>query len=182
MLLAVCAAALALGCVQKRTPPPVPEERIAYDQSQALGALAESQQYYRDDSGRLYQVDSRGGLHMIDRRVRVEPGTGGLYSIVDDNNVRYFYDDAGRLFFRDETGRLVYVEEGSPTKSFEPLPVLRGKNARAMRLRSVEFCNSDWNKCEDRCDSPPVTLTPPAAKRPCLESCDRAREQCLLPY
>lgn len=181
MFLVGIAAIMALGCVQKTRVPPAADEPIVYAPDRTVGILAGPQRYYRDDSGRLYQVDSRGGLHMIDRRVRVEPGTGGLYSIIDDKNVRYYYDDTNRLFFRDENGRLVYVEESGPTKVFEPLPVLRPENARTMHLRSVEFCNGEWNKCGNRCENPPSTMTPPN-KRECLETCDRDREKCLQPY
>jgi len=124
-------------------------------------------------------VDSKGGVHVIERNIRVEPGTGGLFAIIDDRNTRYYYDENNRLYYRNDAGNIVYAEESDSGKVIDPLPILRGDySGRQMHLRSPEYCTGEWNKCMNRCDFPVGR----GNKRTCLEECDFAREQCLQPY
>lgn len=147
-----------------------------YTAERPVAVEAGARRYYRDDTGRLYYVEPSGSMRVIERRVRVEPATGGLYTIIDDNNTRYYYDETGRLFSRDDTGRLIYVEENSPGKVIDPLPILTG--GHQMQYRSVGFCTDEWKKCTSRCNDAPGLSN----KRNCLEDCDFKRQQCLQPY
>jgi hypothetical protein len=179
-LVAIGAFALAVaGCVQQdRTVSKSTGDSSPYSGDRTLSAQSTgSWHYYRDDTGRLYHVDPQGGLHVIDRKVRVEPATGGLYTIIDDNNTRYYYDETNRLYYRDDRGDVRYIEESAPSRVIDPLPLLRGEYSNQnMRLRSVDYCTGEWRSCMDTCKG--STLN----RKKCLENCDFNREQCLQPY
>lgn len=174
------AALLAVGCAQRRYSATEPANgTVAYAANRTMAVQGAPQRYYRDDNGTLYLVDANGNLRIIQRRVRVEPGASGVYAIIDENNVRYHHDETGRLYFRDNTGGILYVEEHVPGKVIDPIPLLQGRySTPSSHLRSVEYCNGEWNTCSNRCtDSPGMTN-----KRDCLGECDYRREQCLQPY
>lgn len=150
-----------------------------YSQKNYVAVEPSTRRYYRDENGRLYHVDPKGGLRVIERQVRVEQGTGGLFTIIDNNNTRYYYDETGRLYYRDDIGNIIYVEESDSGKVIDPLPILRGDySGQSMRLRSPRYCTGEWNTCLNHCEHP-VGL---GNKRACFEQCDFAREQCLRPY
>lgn len=171
---------LVMGCAQRRysTAPPASVTTVNAT-SRTMTVQAPPQRYYRDDSGTLYLVDANGNLRIIQRRVRVEPGASGVYAIIDENNVRYHHDENGRLYYRSDTGGILYVEEHVPGKVIDPIPLLQGRySTPSSKLRTVEYCNAEWNTCSNHCnDSPGMTN-----KRDCLGECDYQREQCLQPY
>jgi hypothetical protein len=137
-----------------------------------------ARQYYRDANGNIYYVDQAGAIHMVDRPARVEHGAGGLYYIIDDDNVRYSTDENGRLYYRD-SGGVRYIEEGGSGRVIDPLPILQGNSyPRVEQVRSLESCNDEWRSCSTKCDNAPGLSN----KRSCLENCDNQREQCLKPY
>jgi hypothetical protein len=170
----------AAGCVHRNRSEYVSTDgTTVYSEDRAMASEQGPRRYYRDENGKLYHVDPNGGLHVIERKVRVEPGTSGLFSIVDDRNIRYYYDENNRLYYRDDAGNVLYIEESEPGKVIDPLPILRGEySGRRMRLRSPDYCTGEWNKCMNRCDS----STELRSRRSCLEACDFSREQCLQPY
>jgi hypothetical protein len=170
----------AAGCVQKNRSGYVSSNATtAYSEEKTMATGQGPRRYYRDENGRLYHVDSNGGLRVIERRVKVETGTGGLFSIIDDRNLRYYYDENNRLYYRDDAGNVLYIEESEPGKVIDPLPLLRGDySGRRMRLRSPDYCTGEWNKCMNRCDASAGL----GSRRSCLEECDSSREQCLQPY
>lgn len=180
VLIGVVAVLALAGCAQRQgtayNAPPTPEPAVS-SANHGVVFQAGPRVYYHDDSGGLYYTDANGGLHMVERKLRVEQGTGGLYTIIGDNNERYHYDESGRIFYRDNAGRPIYVEEGiAPGKPIDPLNILAP--AKPMRYRSDQYCSDEWNTCERHCDDSPGLTN----KRNCLEDCDYKREQCLQPY
>jgi hypothetical protein len=135
--------------------------------------------YFRDPGGQTYFADPQGGLHIIRERVRVEAGTGGLYYVVDENPVQYYVDESGRTYYYGTGRSVVYLEESGPGHVIDPLPILRGSsvNNRMETGRSMVYCDSQWKKCVEKCDSAPGLSN----KKNCLENCDYDKEQCLRP-
>lgn len=170
----------AAGCVKRNRSGYVSSNgTTVYSEKRTMASEHGPRRYYRDENGRLYHVDQNGGLRVIERKVRVESGPSGLFSIIDDRNVRYYYDENNRLYYRDNSGNVLYIEESEPGKVIDPLPILRGDySGRRMRLRSPDYCTGEWNKCMNRCDSSAGL----GSRRSCLEECDFSREQCLQPY
>jgi len=177
----VCMAAiLAMGCAQRRYSATQPASgTVVNSTNRTMAVQGAPQRYYRDDNGTLYLVDANGNLRVIQRRVRVEPGARGVYAIIDENNVRYHHDENGRLYFRDNNGGILYLEDNVPGKVIDPIPLLQGRySTPSSHLRSVEYCNGEWNACSNRCNDTPGMNN----KRDCLGECDYQREQCLEPY
>jgi len=174
------AAILAVGCAQRRYSAAQPASGTSANvTNRTMAVQAAPQRYYRDDNGTLYMVDADGNLRIIQRRVRVEPLAGGVYAITDESNVRYHHDENGRLYYRDDNGGILYVEEHVPGKVINPIPLLQGRySALANHLRSIEYCNEEWNACSDRCNNSPGLIN----KRDCFGECDYHKEQCLQPY
>ena len=177
---AICTVAMAaVGCAhQDRMASRSTDDSSAYSGDRTMSAESTGTwHYYRDENGRLYHVDPKGGLHVIDRKVRVEPATGGLYTIIDDNNTRYYYDENNRLYYRDDQGNVRYIEDSAPGRVIDPLPILRGEYSNQnMRLRSVDSCTGEWRSCMDGCNGSSLN------RKECLENCDLGRERCLQPY
>lgn len=174
---------VASGCARRTLSPPdaassvtvYPNERAMIvhrgDEGQRL--------YYRDDNGRIYYVDQAGRPVVVERNMRVERGSAGMYYILDDDNIHYSTNESGRLYYRDNSGRDVYVEEAGAGRVIDPLPILRGgAYPRIEQVRSLDYCNSQWRTCNARCYDPSGL----GNKRSCLENCDYQREQCLKPY
>lgn len=130
--------------------------------------------YYRDDAGRLYLMDGNGNLHAMDRRVRVLPGTGGIYSIVDEQNIRYYHDETGRLYYRDREGRIVYIDESPRVRTMSPIPYGKSAYAPASSGRTEAFCNQQWSSCMNKCND----ISNVQTRLNCLDECDFRREQC----
>lgn len=180
LLFIVIMVAATVGCVRQNKVDYVsPDGSVVYSGNSYTQVEPSTRRYYRDENGRLYHVDPKGGLRVIERNVRVEQETGGLFTIIDSNNIRYYYDENGRLYYRNDVGNILYVEDSAPGKVIDPLPILRGEySGQSMRLRSPGYCTEEWNKCSIRCESTAGF----GNKRDCLEQCDFAREQCLQPY
>lgn len=182
LMMSILAMALSTGCVRRLPPPPDTEEVTTYTSDRAVVVRrndGEQRQYYRDDNGKLYYVDTSGSINVIERNVRVERSTAGLYYILDDDNLDYYTDNNGRLYYRDNSGRNVYIEENTTEKVIDPLPILRGEyNPMIQHRRGLEYCNDNWRKCTNRCDDSRGL----GSKRTCLGECDYQREQCLQPY
>lgn len=183
VLPAVVLAMLAAGCGRRdRTDTrslaqaPAPSEERAVVVQQGYEA---PRRYFRDTGGQLYYADPQGGLHIIQRTERVETGTGGLYYVVDDNPIQYYVDDSGRMYYYGSERSVIYLEESGPGHVIDPLPILRGSSVsnRIETGRSMVYCDSQWKKCVQNCDSAPGL----ANKKNCIENCDYDKEQCLRP-
>lgn len=180
LFLFACMIITAVGCVPRNRAYYTSTDGTAvYTGNNPVTVDTGTRRYYRDENGRLYNVDPKVGLRVIERKVRVENRSDGLFTIVDDNNIRYYYDDTGRLYYRDNSGNIVYIEDSGEGKVIDPLPILRGDySGRSMRLRDPGYCTNEWRQCMNSCNST-ANL---GNKRNCLEDCDYSREQCLMPY
>lgn len=180
---ALLVVAVTTGCVRNRRPPP-PDVVTTSNNSDDRAVIVHRndegpRRYYRDNNGKLYYVDEAGSVHSIDRNVRVERGTAGLYYIVDDDNDRYYTNTEGRLYYRDSSGGAIHIEESGAGRVIDPLPILRGESyPRIEHVRSLDYCNDTWRKCNTSCDRSSGL----SSKRTCFGDCDYQREQCLQPY
>ncbi|MHC1789724.1 hypothetical protein [Solidesulfovibrio sp.] len=173
----------AVGCVRRTTTPPAVASSVpVYPGERAMivhRGDAGQRLYYRDDSGRIYYVDQSGNSVVVERNVRVERGTSGMYYILDDDNMHYYTNEHGRLYYRDTSGRDIFIEEAGAGKVIDPLPLLSGGvYPRIEQVRSLDYCNNQWRTCTTRC----YDASNLGNKRSCLENCDYQREQCLKPY
>lgn len=135
--------------------------------------------YYRDDNGRIYYVDQSGQPVVVERNMRVERGTAGMYYILDDDNIHYSTNENGRLYYRDTSGRDISIEEAGAGRVIDPLPILSGgAYPRIEQVHSLDYCNNQWRTCSAQC----YDRSGLGNKRGCLENCDYQREQCLKPY
>jgi hypothetical protein len=182
-LTAIMILTVAWSCTRRNmAPPPAPTQGATLSTNERAVIVHRgddgTRRYYRDENGKLFFVDQEGAVHSIERNARVEHGAGGLYYIIDDDNVQYSTDDNGRLYYRD-SGTVRYIEEGGSGRVIDPLPILQGgAYPRMEQVHSLESCNDDWRKCSTKCDNEPGLSN----KRTCLENCDYHREQCLKPY
>lgn len=180
---AIVVVATTTGCVRARRPLPpevVTTTQYIDDRAVIVHRSDDNQRrYYRDNDGKLYYVDDGGAVHSIDRNVRVERGTAGLYYIVDDDNDRYYTNEEGRLYYRDTSGGVIHIEESGAGRVIDPLPILRGESyPRIEHVRSLDYCNDTWRKCNSSCGRSSGLNS----KRSCYSDCDYQREQCLKPY
>ena len=174
---------VASGCVRRTMPPPEAASSVTVYQGERAMIVHRGDEgqrlYYRDDSGKIYYVDQSGNPIVVERNMRVERGTAGMYYILDDDNVTYYTNESGRLYYRDTSGRDIFIEEAGAGKVIDPLPILSGgAYPRIEHQRSLEYCNNQWRTCTTRCYDPSGL----GNKRSCLENCDYQREQCLKPY
>ncbi|EKO39884.1 MAG: hypothetical protein B193_1416 [Solidesulfovibrio magneticus str. Maddingley MBC34] len=179
---AFIALSIASGCVRRTTLPSDVSSVTVYQKDRAMIVHRGDEGdrlYYRDDNGKIYYVDQSGRPVVVERNVRVERGTAGMYYIMDEDNVTYYTNEYGRLYYRDASGRDVFIEEAGAGKVIDPLPLLSGGiYPRVEQVRSLGYCNSEWRSCNARCYDPSGL----GNRRSCLESCDYQREQCLKPY
>lgn len=181
--LAVLALFVAPGCVRRTTPLPDAEGNVTVYPNERAMIVHRSDEgqrlYYRDSNGKIYYVDQSGNPVIIEKTMRVERGTAGMYYILDEDNVTYSTNESGRLYYRDTSGRDIFIEEAGAGKVIDPLPILSGGAYPIIeQARSLEYCNNQWRidsaKCYDAANR--------GNKRDCLEKCDYQREQCLRPY
>lgn len=182
-LTAILVLVVAWGCTRRNAaspPTPMQGETLSTNERAVIVHPADdgTRRYYRDANGKIYYVDPNGAIHMVERKARVEQGVGGLYYIIDDDNVQYSKDENGRLYYQD-SGRTRYIEESGSGRVIDPLPIMRGDSYPPVQhVRSLETCNNEWRACSTKCDNAPGLNS----KRACFENCDYQREQCLKPY
>jgi len=185
VFIAAVLALAVMSCVKQKKDPGAPPESMgasvpAPEQSLAPAGTAVAQaggekRYYKDKNGQLYYVDKDGALHTVSKGTRVEVSPGAPAPAEGEAPAAY-RDGKGKVYYLDKDGKVLMIEDDTPGKPMDPMPLLQGTDMENKVVRGMR--QGECEKLLQDCLAGCASRSTEAGRKACYDSCEQTRAAC----